>query len=91
MSRILKRKQCRWVSATNADNVYGSNVVDRVLKAPPHPTSKKTPDMLLNPIDSRNFMWSGRYNMLSAIVVMIVIIVDNYGTYMFTVVLVITL
>lgn len=59
MGRLIKRKQCRWLSATNADNVYGSHVVDRVLSARPDSISKKMPDMVLNPIDSRNFMWAG--------------------------------
>lgn len=47
------------MSATNADNVYGSAVVDRVLNVKAQAISHKIPDMLLNPIDSRNFMWAG--------------------------------
>lgn len=59
MRKMVKRTQCRWVSATNADNVYGSAVVQKVLNVKPMAISKKIPDMLLNPIDSRNFMWAG--------------------------------
>lgn len=61
MSLLLKRRACHWVSATNADNIYGSHVVDRVINALPEPISKKVSDMLLNPIDSRNFMWAGAW------------------------------
>jgi hypothetical protein len=57
---MLKRRACRWISATNADNVYGSQVVQNVLHAPPDPITRKVADMLLNPIDSRNFMWVGK-------------------------------
>ncbi len=60
MRKMVKRTQCRWVSATNADNVYGSAVVQKVLNVKPMAINKKIPDMLLNPIDSRNFMWAGK-------------------------------
>jgi hypothetical protein len=60
LSLMLKRRACRWISATNADNVYGSQVVQNVLHAPPDPITRKVADMLLNPIDSRNFMWVGK-------------------------------
>ncbi len=61
MSKLIRRSECRWLSATNADNVYGSGVVDRVLHVQPEVISKKLPDMVLNPIDSRNFMWAGTH------------------------------
>jgi hypothetical protein len=63
MSKLVDRKECRWLSATNADNVYGSAVVDRVLNISPLPISKQLPDLALNPIDSRNFMWAGKHNL----------------------------
>lgn len=60
ISLMLKRPACRWISATNADNIYGSQVVQNVLHAAPDPITKNVADMLLNPIDSRNFMWVGK-------------------------------
>ena len=62
VTNIVKNKpECRYLSITNADNVYGSAVVQKVLNVKPMAISKKIPDMLLNPIDSRNFMWAGTY------------------------------
>eukprot|EP00600_Ochromonadales_sp_CCMP1393_P008819 CAMPEP_0174953918 /NCGR_PEP_ID=MMETSP0004_2-20121128/133_1 /TAXON_ID=420556 /ORGANISM="Ochromonas sp., Strain CCMP1393" /LENGTH=579 /DNA_ID=CAMNT_0016201669 /DNA_START=515 /DNA_END=2253 /DNA_ORIENTATION=+ len=56
LGKLMTKSECKWISATNADNIYGvTEVVHNVLNAPPLPISKKTPDMLLNPIDSRNF------------------------------------
>lgn len=64
---ILGRADCQWLSATNADNIYGSEIVERVRRAGTgavgcnndatlHATSGPPPDMILIPIDSRNFM-----------------------------------
>jgi len=58
MGKLAHRQECTWLTATNADNIYGSDVVNRVLNAPLMPVSKKVPDILLNPIDSRNFEWA---------------------------------
>lgn len=47
------KDECDWVSITNADNIYGSNVIQQVKTA-----AKEQGDdisILLNPIDSRNF------------------------------------
>jgi hypothetical protein len=61
MKKLANRRDCMWLTATNADNIYGSDVVNRVLNAPLLPVSQKVPDLLLNPIDSRNFEWAGTY------------------------------
>jgi len=50
------KNRCQWFSTTNADNLYGSNVVHsiknhRQLVRP----SEENPEMLLIPVDSRNF------------------------------------
>ena len=59
LQQVLENAQCKWVSVTNADNVYGSEIVDRVLRVGPQPISKRLPDMVLNPLDSRNFQNQG--------------------------------
>ena len=61
MDQLLQRKECKWLSATNGDNAYGSEVVDRILNAQPLQNSKTgaQPDMLLLPMDSRNFADQG--------------------------------
>ncbi len=52
--------QCRWVSATNGDNAYGSGVVDTVMSSSPvDPVDALPVNMLLAPIDSRNFAEQG--------------------------------
>ena len=55
----MKKRQCRYLSITNGDNVYGSDVVANVLNYPPNPITRKSPDMLLAPLDSRNFAEHG--------------------------------
>jgi hypothetical protein len=59
LNALLARKECKWVSATNGDNAYGSEVVERILSASHAPGSTKLPDMLLLPMDSRNFADQG--------------------------------
>lgn len=65
VTNLLKNKrECRFLSITNADNVYGSDVVANVLNYSVDKDSKgrKTPpDMLLSPLDSRNFAEHGNY------------------------------
>lgn len=56
---LLANERCRWVSVTNADNVYGSDIVNRVLRVGPIPITRKLPDMVLNPLDSRYFAHAG--------------------------------
>ena len=51
---LLQRKECKWLSATNGDNAYGSEVVDRILNAAPLQNSAEQADMLLLPMDTRN-------------------------------------
>lgn len=62
MKLLLQRKDCRWLSATNADNIYGSEVVERVRNVVKNPEIYKTkhkfyrtiPDLVIAPLDSRN-------------------------------------
>jgi hypothetical protein len=61
LNALLARKECKWVSATNGDNAYGSEVVERILSASHAPGSAKQPDMLLLPMDSRNFADQGTF------------------------------
>ncbi len=50
-----------WLSATNADNIYGSDIVRSVRQTllNPPPDQKQLPDMILTPLDSRNFPEQG--------------------------------
>mmetsp|Transcript_18113 Transcript_18113/g.40162 ORF Transcript_18113/g.40162 Transcript_18113/m.40162 type:complete len:239 (-) Transcript_18113:280-996(-) len=52
---LAKRPECRWVSVTNADNAYGSRVVASVRRAGVAASTGEPPDILLAPLDSRNF------------------------------------
>ena len=59
----MRRNDCRWLSATNADNVYGSEVVERVRNVVKNPDRNKekhsffqaVPDLVIAPLDSRNW------------------------------------
>jgi hypothetical protein len=72
LKKVLERSDCHWVSATNADNVYGSDVIRNVrrtktpeviddsvmkqhLEIMNHLEDVSPPDMILVPVDSRNF------------------------------------
>jgi hypothetical protein len=58
----VKREDCRWLSATNADNIYGSGIVKNVRNVlfQPEPDERSPPDMILTPLDSRNFPEQGK-------------------------------
>lgn len=72
LRKVLGRGDCQWLSATNADNIYGTEVVERVRRAGtgasigiPNSDSASAgppPDMILIPIDSRNFMYQDFQN-----------------------------
>jgi hypothetical protein len=49
--------QCRWITVTNGDNSYGSEVVARTLSV--ETGRLKRPAMLISPLDSRNFAEQG--------------------------------
>jgi hypothetical protein len=62
------------MTATNADNIYGTEVIERVRsvkKAPTHSHLKKhhhykkPPDMVIVPFDSRNLPEMGNTNFFS--------------------------
>mmetsp|Transcript_21617 Transcript_21617/g.36213 ORF Transcript_21617/g.36213 Transcript_21617/m.36213 type:complete len:702 (+) Transcript_21617:56-2161(+) len=54
--RLVKDKeQCDWLSITNGDNIYGSNVFNRVLNVGPLHQTFKRPNVFLTPLDSRNY------------------------------------
>ena len=59
MSYMKHNTHCKWISFTNGDNAYGSEVVERILNSQSHPFTKKQPDMLLAPLDSRNYADQG--------------------------------
>ena len=46
------RVECKLISITNGDNAYGTNVVKQVLGV-------NNIDMILNSVDSRNFLDQG--------------------------------
>ena len=52
------------MSATNGDNAYGSEVVERILDAPHLQNSAAQPDMLLLPMDSAKYAELGQQKLL---------------------------
>jgi hypothetical protein len=68
LRQLSNRKDCRWLSATNADNIYGTEVIERVRKVlsfpemnkDKHSFYQKVPDIVLVPIDSRNWAEIGK-------------------------------
>ncbi len=64
LNKLLQRSECKWVSATNGDNAYGSEVVERILGAPHLQNSATQPDMLLLPMDSAKYAELGQQNLL---------------------------
>jgi hypothetical protein len=66
---MVHRKDCRWLSATNADNIYGTEVIERVRNVVNFPEIykdkfhyyQKVPDMVLVPLDSRNWAEIGKF------------------------------
>ena len=63
MRIAAKLPQCAWISVTNGDNAYGFAVVDKVLSE----AARARPDMILLPMDSRNFALQGIYYTISTI------------------------
>ncbi len=59
LDQLKLHKECKWISATNGDNAYGSEVVDRILHAQLLQNKNVQPDMLLLPMDSRNMVDQG--------------------------------
>ena len=59
IKQLLEQRECKWITATNGDNAYGSEVVDRILNAQLMQNSNEQPEMLLLPMDSRNFADQG--------------------------------
>jgi hypothetical protein len=57
---------CKWVSVTNADNVYGSDVVRSVREAEADEAGETAPDMVIAPLDSRNLASDGENQQLFA-------------------------
>lgn len=57
LRQVREDKACRWLSVTNGDNAYGSEVVQRVLQytGMQEGHHQAVPQMLLAPLDSRNF------------------------------------
>ena len=59
LRQVQNSMQCKWLSVTNGDNVYGSNVIARVLGVQPLHQTGKLPDLFLSPLDSRNYLDQG--------------------------------
>lgn len=59
LNQILKHSECKWITATSGDNFYGSEVVDRILRAKPLESTRSAPDMVLAPTDSKFFAVAG--------------------------------
>ena len=59
LREVKAQGDCKWLSVTNADNAYGSEVVQRVLHVATDPETLRQPEMLLLPLDSRNFAEQG--------------------------------
>ena len=52
MRRLYARRDCSWITVTDAVNIYGSEVVERVHL---YGHSETNPSILLNPTNSPNF------------------------------------
>jgi hypothetical protein len=59
MKEVLGDKSCKWISVTNADNVYGSDVIHEVLRSSFVSIEEKRPDLIIAPLDSRNLIHGG--------------------------------
>jgi hypothetical protein len=55
---VQKYAQCKWISCTNGDNIYGSNVFHNVLTSPKE-SGERNYDAVLVPLDSRNYAEQG--------------------------------
>jgi hypothetical protein len=62
LSEVLGRSECRWVSYTEGDKAYGSEVVERVLTASNLPDTARQADMLLLPMDSIAYAQQGLFS-----------------------------
>jgi len=58
---VQTQTQCKWLSVTNGDNLYGSEVFANILNTKPEGAQKKLPDFVLSPMDSRNFADQGTF------------------------------
>ena len=59
MKEVLGDKSCKWISVTNADNVYGSDVIHEVLRSSFVSIEEKRPDLIIAPLDSSSIAESG--------------------------------
>lgn len=50
---VQNKRECRWLTVTNADNIYGSDVIHRIR------ASLSDVDLLIFPTNSRNFINAG--------------------------------
>ena len=72
LQELQHNEQCKWLGVTNADNIYGAMVFERVLAAtlPPQLDGQidteewNLPDVIFAPMDSRNFVENGEFNVL---------------------------
>lgn len=60
---MASHRECRYLTVTNGDNVYGSEVVANVLRygVSGAVSGAVAPNMLLAPLDSRNFAEQGEH------------------------------
>jgi hypothetical protein len=62
LDQVKNRPECKYLSITNADNVYGSNVISSVLRSSKYQApGESAANMILVPLDSRNFAEHGTY------------------------------
>lgn len=67
MRNLLQNTECKWISFSNGDNAYGSEIVERVRHTLPHRDSNAQANMVLAPLDSRNYADQGRSSVTAAI------------------------
>ncbi len=58
---VQKQTQCKWLSITNGDNIYGSDVFANILNTRIQQGQDRLPDVVLSPVDSRNYADQGMY------------------------------
>lgn len=57
---VQTQSQCKWLSITNGDNIYGSDVFVNILRTKIQHGHDRVPDVVLSPLDSRNYADQGK-------------------------------
>ena len=61
VAKVKQQPQCRWISVTSADVVYGPEVVANIFAQRNIHSKDQLPDIILAPIDSKYMLEKGNY------------------------------